>query len=268
MLGTRDICAASGAKPRRFAPALIVAALAGGLALLGASPGAGQAADGGGWRGIVKSVHHSALSTDIVANIAVLGVREGERFKRGQRLIEFDCRRQRHELAALAAAVREARVQVATNQYLLANGASNRNDVEVAKARHDKADAEHQAMRQRLEGCRIDAPFDGVVVELSVAAHELAPVNRPLMTITSVDLLEIEIIVPSRVLMALRSGAEIDFRIDETGERLRARIVRRAGAIDTVSQTAKVYAQFVAPTPDVLPGMSGQASTADGVGVR
>ncbi len=209
-------------------------------------------------------MHQAAISTDLVAPISALDVREGERFKKGQRLIELDCRRQRHELAALAATAREADIQVETNRYLVANGASNRSDVEVAKARHDKANAEWLAMKQRLTSCRVDAPFDGAVVELSVARHEMAPVNRPLMTIASLDQLEIEIIVPSRDLLALRPGTELDFQTEETGLRLRARVVRTAGAIDTVSQTAKIYAQFVSPRPDVLPGMSGQASAVVG----
>lgn len=215
------------------------------------------------WRGIVKSVHTAALSTDLMTRIAVVGVREGERFRKDAVLFEFDCRRQQHELAALAATLREAKVAVATNAHLVKSGASNRNDVEVAEARLAKADAEWAALQQRLTGCQIKAPFDGVVVELNANAHELPPANKPLMTISSVDRIEIEIIVPSLELARLAKGARIVFDIDETGQRYPATVMRSAGTVDPVSQTAKIYAVFDTPPQPVLPGMSGTAHIAE-----
>lgn len=214
------------------------------------------------WRGVVRALHQPTLSSELAAMVARVHVREGQRFTKGETLLEFDCRRQRHELAALAAGVREARTVVATNEYLQTKGAANRNDVEIAQARLEKASAEWAALNERLAGCRIVAPFDGSVVELSVGAHELPQPNRPLMTLTSIDQLELEIIVPSRRLAALRPGSFLSFRIDETGATYRARVLRSGGAVDAVSQTLKIYAEFTEPTGEILPGMSGTASPA------
>lgn len=215
------------------------------------------------WRGIVRSIHIAALSTDLMTPIALVGAREGQRFRKGELLFEFDCRRQFHELAALAAIVREAKVAVETNAHLGKNGASTRSDVEIANARHERAGADWSALQQRLSGCQIKAPFDGVVVELTANAHELPPANKPLMTITSIDRIEIEIIVPSRQLASLGTGARLDFEIDETGSRYPATVVRSAGTVDAVSQTAKIYAAFDQPAPPILPGMSGTAHASE-----
>ena len=151
-----------------------------------------------------------------------------------------------------------------SHQYLIRSGAANKTDVEVARARFEKASADWSAMQQRLSGCQILAPFDGSVVELSATAFETPPINKPLMVITSADQLEIEIIVLSRDLVALQPGKDIVFTIDETAGSYRARILRTGGAIDTVSQTAKVYAAFRDVTGNVLPGMSGTASPESG----
>lgn len=214
------------------------------------------------WRGVVRALHQPTLSSELAAMVARVLVREGQRFAKGDTLLEFDCQRQSHELAALAAGVREARTVVATNEYLLTKGAANRNDVEIAQARLEKASAEWAALNQRLTGCRIIAPFDGSVVELSITQHELPQPNRPLMTLTSIDQLELEIIVPSRRLSALRPGTFLSFSIDETGAIYRARVLRSGGAVDAVSQTLKIYAEFTEPTGEILPGMSGTASPA------
>ncbi len=65
--------------------------------------------------------------------------------------------------------------------------------------------------------------------------------------------------VPSTWLTWLKPGAEFQFQVDET-DKSYVGVVRRLGAaVDTVSQTIKVFAKFAAPTPDILPGMSGTA---------
>lgn len=212
------------------------------------------------WRGIVKAVQQPTLTSELATPIAAIGFREGEHFAKGQVLIEFDCRRQRHEAVALEATVREARVLVETNTYLEKRGASNANDVEIARARHDKARAEHSALLQRLTACVVTAPFEGVVTQLVVSVHETPAPGRPLMSIASVEQLEIELIVPSRALPRLQPGTALTFLVDETASRQAVKVARLGGAVDPVSQTAKVYATFLASVPGILPGMSGTAS--------
>ena len=211
------------------------------------------------WRGVVRAVNQAALSTDLVTPVAFVGAREGERFKVGDSLVTFDCKRQQHELSALSAIVRETQVTHESNAHLVRNGASNRNDVAIAHARMQKAAAEHAAMQQRLGGCQIVAPFDGVVVELNINVHELPQPNRPLMLIVSDRHLEIEIIVPSRELPRLASGVRFDFTVDETRRAYAAHVLRAGGAVDPVSQTAKIYATFSHAFDAVVPGMSGTA---------
>lgn len=210
-------------------------------------------------RGVVRAVHQAALSTELATPVALIGAREGQRFKAGERLIEFDCRRQRHELAALAAGVREAQVTHDSNAYLQRSGASNRNDVAVAAARLEKSQAEFAALKQRLAGCLIAAPFDGVVVELGVNAHELPPTNKPVIVIASDQDLEIEVIVPSRDLVQLAIGAQFDFVIDETQRSYVAHVLRAGGTVDPMSQTTKVFGVFRGAFDGVSPGMSGTA---------
>lgn len=220
----------------------------------------GRAGGFPGARGIVKAVHQAAMSTELLTPIASIPLREGSRFAKGDLLIEMDCRRQRHELAALAAVVAEMKVTVDSNEHLASRGAANRNDVVIARARHDKSKAEWAAMSARLSGCRITAAFDGVVTEIAVNAFEVPQPNRPIITVVSDRALEIEIIVASRLLGALGPGSTLTFRIDESGASHEARVLRSAGAVDPVSQTSKIYAAFIAPVSDVLPGMSGTAS--------
>jgi len=212
-------------------------------------------------RGLVKSVHQASLTSDINTPISEIGFREGQRFQRGDRLVVFDCNRQRHELAALAAQVREMEVSVESNRYLDSNGAGNRSETAVAEARLARAHAEWSALEYRLRGCEIVAPFDGVVTDLTINPHEIPQPGRPFLVIAGHEALEIEIIIPSRLIPALGDRV-IRFAIDETGRIYAARVVRSGGVVDPVSQTLKVYAVFEGQVAGVLPGMSGTAELA------
>lgn len=47
-------------------------------------------------RGLIKPLREAVLSTDVIAKIISIHVKEGDRFKQGDRLIQFDCSRQEH----------------------------------------------------------------------------------------------------------------------------------------------------------------------------
>lgn len=253
----------SSARQRRVGRRVLALGTVLSLALApSASAGASTAADAQPYRGIVKAVYQAAFTSDLATPVASIGFREGERFRQGELLVELDCARHRHDLAALAAQAREMSVAVESNEHLAKSGAANRNDVGTARARFEKAGAEMAAMEARLRQCRIVAPFDGVVTELTIHPHETPAVNQPFMTVVSHTALEIEIIVPSRLLLSLSPSRALRFAIDETGRTYEARIRRTGGAVDPVSQTVKIYAQLTDADATVLPGMSGTANFA------
>ncbi len=232
--------------------------------------GAGTPAKARSFRGLVRALNEVALSIEFEAKVSRLGFREGEEFRKGDVLIAFDCRRHLAELKALEATAREMSFTLQSNERLFKHKAAGSNDVEISRARADKADAEAEAFRIRLDQCAIKAPFDGSVVSLALHEHEYAAPQKPFMSILDVGASEIEVIVPSSVVHKLPPGALFNFSIDETGETLPATIDRRSGTVDAVSQTTKIYAKWQNAPAGVLPGMSGTAEfdaigqTADG----
>lgn len=210
-------------------------------------------------RGLVRSTRQMSFATDLAARVDRIAKREGERFAKGEPLIIFDCRRHRAELASLEATVAEMDVLLQSQMHLVRVGATNRNDLEVARARLAKATADARALQARLEQCEVAAPFDGSVYELAINQHELPQAGRPFLTIVGSDDLEVELIISSHALRWLSVGSRLDFLVDETARHYPIAIARLASAVDPVSQTVKVYARFSAAHADVLAGMSGEA---------
>lgn len=210
-------------------------------------------------RGIIKSRLEATISSRITAKITAMPYREGQSFARGALLVSFDCSTLRAQLTASNAATAAYRKTYETNVELDAFAAIGKNDVEISKANLAKADAEARAIAAQLTDCAIYAPFAGMVVEKIGHAHEVAASGQPLMKIQNGSELEVELIVPSAWLTWLKPGTPFDFRIDETGDTVKANVTRLGAAVDPVSKTLRITGTIDPAIGIVLPGMSGSA---------
>jgi membrane fusion protein, multidrug efflux system len=210
-------------------------------------------------RGVVKAIDKASLSTDLAARVATIGFREGETFKRGDLLIAFDCERYQAEAQSADAVFREMRLTLDSNEHLEKFRAVGKHDVEISKARADKAEAEARGLKSRLSQCDVAAPFDGRVAELAINAHEQPQPGKPYLVIVGHGRLEIELIVPSHWLSWLKPGAPFQFNVDETNKIYEAHVGRIGASVDAVSQMVKLIAVFDTVADGVLPGMSGAA---------
>ena len=150
-------------------------------------------------------------------------------------------------------------VRLENAEFLKRRKANSRQDVDIARAEVDEAAAKLEAIDAGLAECRVVAPYDGRVTELSVQVHETPNIGAPLLSIAATSKPEIELIVPSHWLNWLSKDQAFEYTIDETGEKHMGKVSRLGAAVDTVSQTIKVFAQFDGATQRVLPGMSGTA---------
>lgn len=210
-------------------------------------------------RGVVRALEEATISTEIIASVSKIGFKEGQFFKKGDLLIAFDCRRYAAELAAAKALQKEMQINVETNTFLEKRNAGSKQEIEISKARADKAGADVDALEVRIDQCNIMAPFDGRVAEIGIREHEMPVSGRPLIRVLAAGELEIDLILPSNWLAWLKTGAEFEIVIDETRKSYSGVVTRIGAEVDTISQTVKVTSRFKAPVTDVLPGMSGSA---------
>lgn len=211
-------------------------------------------------RGVVRAVAQATLTTETPLLVVDVPFREGERFKRGDLLAAFDCRRQHAEHGSAIAVHREALLNLESSRQLDRHKAVGKNDVEIAAARADRASSDLQGLTARLDECRFIAPFDGRIVEVGVRRHERTVPQRPYLSIIDDSQLEIETIVPSSMLTVLSNGVAFTFGIDELGgPTAEAQVSSIAAAVDPVSKTVKVIGAITRPVAGLLAGMSGTA---------
>jgi membrane fusion protein, multidrug efflux system len=214
-------------------------------------------------RVVVRSYETAALSAEINARITLLPKREGDRFKKGDIIVEFDCRKIIAEHDGALAALRGHQSTYENQQQLLRYKAVGSLAVNQALHELDKAKAEVRGLEAKRSGCQISAPFDGRVTEKSAQVHEIAQPNQPILKIINETKMELVMMVPSNLLPKVAGGTKFRVKLDETGDLHDARIVQSTGLIDPVSQSARMIAELIDAPSTVIPGMSGTAMFAN-----
>jgi membrane fusion protein, multidrug efflux system len=225
------------------------------LVLLSGSALAGDRAAETSARGLVRAVHEATIAGELQARITQIPLREGEAFRKGDLLIDFDCDRPKAEWKAAEAERLGASAAHENARRLAEYRAAGAHDVQIARAALEKAAASVEAIAVRLKQCRIFAPFDGRIAELPVREHEMPQAGQPLMRIVSDSRLEIDMIVPARWLRWLKGGEPFDFAPEDSDATINGQVLRINAAIDPVSQTIKVVGTLKAGS--ALPGQGG-----------
>lgn len=248
--------------------AILVLAAAAGPALA-ADPGpsaapaersAPAAATGEHARALIRSKFQAVLSSEIAGRILKMPVREGERFGKGDRLVEFDCAWYVASQQSAQAALSHAQAKQNGTEAMAAMRSAGSMDVALARADTEKAKADLKLAAISVERCLIAAPFDGRVVEQKIHAFESVAQNTPLLTVLADSDLEVSLVVPATWLVWLKPGQPFTLAIDETNHTHPGTISRLGAQIDPISQTVTVYGDLSDPDRDLVAGMSGTAS--------
>ena len=215
---------------------------------------------------IVRAQLKPRQSTLIAANmtgyISTLNVRDGDRFQKGQVLVGFDCSEEQSRLAHAEATQAKKEKQYEVNVQLNRLKSVSHLEVEVSEAEVREASAETRVMKAISAKCTITAPFTGRVAERIARAHQTVKEGDPLLEVLDDSEMEIEFIAPSKWLTWLNSGYRFTVLIDETDRSYNAEVVRKAGAVDPVSQSIKYYGRIIQKAPELMAGMSGTVQIA------
>lgn len=211
-------------------------------------------------RALFQPLEKATLSSEIGAQIIELPFRSGEKFKKGDVLIAFDCRLVDARVT-IARAQLKADLKILENkQYLKKLNSVGELDVHLALAAYEKSKGELDAALYQKEQCHIKAPFSGRLVQAAVNNYERVAPGDPLLEILNDTQLEVVLVVPSDWLSWMRIGQVFTVEVDETLNQYNGRVVNLGAAIEPVSRTISVYAILDAsPADEILSGMSGTA---------
>ena len=209
-------------------------------------------------RALVVASQEAVLSSELAARINSISVKEMERFKKGDLLIQFDCSLYEAQKDVVRANENSALIKLKSDEQMLQMRSIGKYELELSISEYEKAKSELRIAELNVERCEIRAPFDGAVEEVVVNAFESIQPQVELMKIIKTDVLELEMVVSSEWVSWLTIGHPINVYIDEIQEEFNASISGIGANVDAVSQTIQLKGTITNASSALLPGMSGR----------
>ena len=209
-------------------------------------------------RALVVASQEAVLSSELAARIENIAVKEMQRFKKGDLLIQFDCSLYEAQKDVVSANANSALIKLKSDEQMLQMRSIGKYELELSISEYEKAKSELLIAELNVERCQIKAPFDGAVEEVVVNTYETIQPQVELMKIIQTDVLELEMVVSSEWISWLEIGHPIKVYIDEIQKEFNASISGIGANVDAVSQTIQLKGTITDASPALLPGMSGR----------
>ena len=209
-------------------------------------------------RALVVASQEAVLSSELAARIKNIAVKEMQRFKKGDLLIQFDCSLYEAQKDVVSANANGALIKLKSDEQMLQMRSIGKYELELSISEYEKAKSELRIAELNVERCKIKAPFDGAVEEVVVNTFETIQPQVELMKIIQTDILELEMVVSSEWISWLTIGHPIKVYIDEIQKEFNASISGIGANVDPVSQTIQLKGTITNASPALLPGMSGR----------
>jgi RND family efflux transporter MFP subunit len=239
----------------------------------------GEIQDARRFLGEVAALEETPLGARIVSQVLAVNVREGDRVRRGQALIELDSRELEDAAASSEAAIAAASETVAAAEqaYAAERDAAARDQVlvearAIPREQWDRSQASLAAAKARLEASRaqltsarrasdtartrrgfaiIEAPFDGVVSARSASPGDLAAPGRPLVSVVRNNNLSVRVKVPQEFIGSLRVGGHV--QLETPGGPQTAKVSRIFPSMDS-ARLATIEADLPEGEGVLIPG--------------
>jgi membrane fusion protein, multidrug efflux system len=193
------------------------------------------------------------IVSELSRRLVAVRAEEGLSVARGDVLFELDRTDLEAELAKLEVQARLAQVTLDRTERLHAEGLSNRQELDLARARVDQANADRQALRVTLSKTLIRAPFAGTLGLRRVSAGAWLSPNTVLCTLQDTSSLKVDFTLPERYASAVQKGTQFHFRVEGRPETFEATVAAIEPSVDRVTRSLLVRGR-VAGTLGLLPG--------------
>ena len=209
-------------------------------------------------RALVVASQEAILSSELAARIENIAVKEMQRFKKGDLLIQFDCSLYEAQKDVVSANANSALIKLKSDEQMLQMRSIGKYELELSISEYEKAKSELRIAELNVERCQIKAPFDGAVEEVVVNTFETIQPQVELMKIIQTEVLELEMVVSSEWISWLTIGHPIVVYIDEIQKEFNATVSGIGANVDPVSQTIQLKGTITDASPALLAGMSGR----------
>ncbi|HID36331.1 MAG TPA: efflux RND transporter periplasmic adaptor subunit [Ghiorsea sp.] len=208
--------------------------------------------------GSVASDHKVSISAQTSGYIKVMNVREGDKVKAGQVLVQIDPTDAKQAYLQAKADLKDAKADLQRFQELLAAGAIGSQKVDKAKLRYDVATSNVARAKNQLSYAEVRSPVDGVIVEKRLSVGDLASPGAPILSIEDPNSLLVATYVTENFISKIHEGDTVDITIASLHKTFAGTVRQVVQAADAVSHQFLVKVALKTDI-DIHPGMFAQA---------
>jgi len=206
---------------------------------------------------VLVPVQKAVISSSRDGKIKQIYVHDGDRFKRGDVLLEYVCADVKGERQINEVQQNIAETRTEGSFRLMKLGLISDLEKLEMDAEQIQAKAQSEVLEARMDDCRIKAPFDGRVTNRLANPNEYTRTDRVLIEIADATSMNTEFVVPSRWLRWINVNAPLSVYLDDMAQEYKGEIIRIHGEVDPVSETVQVVARIDMQGDYLFPGMSG-----------
>lgn len=164
--------------------------------------------------GTVTAATDAVVSSRGAGTVEFIRVKEGDRVRKGEILLELDRRELEAQLSGATAEAENASVRYGRMKELYSTESVTRQELDNADRALKVARAAHAALEARLSDQTVRAPFEGIVTEKRIEAGEMAVPGRPLLRLVDDRHLRLEAAVPETEIQFLKPGDTVSVSLD------------------------------------------------------
>lgn len=157
--------------------------------------------------GRIEANRQAELSFRVRGTVNAIHVREGDQVEDGQLLAELDKTDYQIAVNNQQAQFDNAEKNFTRARELIETGAISKMDFDRMEAAYKTAQANLEAATQNLAYATMRAPFPGVIGRRHVENFEQVLANQAIFTLQEVDILEVEVDVPERLIRRIARPA-------------------------------------------------------------
>ena len=195
--------------------------------------------------GSVEAVEDAFISPETNGQIKEIYVEEGDRVKKGQLLIRLKTRVLESNIKEVKTNLELARKTYEKQKRLWEDSVGSEMEYLQAKNNKESLEAKLETMKAQLDMSSIEAPFNGIVEEITQKTGELASPGQPILHLVNLKKLKIKAELSEKFLHHINKGDKIRINFPALDEYSKtAKISRKGSIVDEESRTFTIEAKF------------------------
>lgn len=199
--------------------------------------------------GNLRSDEAVIIRPEVAGRVEKIHFEEGSIAEEGAPLISIDDREYQAELKRAEANLELARLNYNRSKGLAGTGSASRSSLDQATANLRVAEADLDLARTRLDNTKIKAPFHGIVGLRQVSPGSYVTIGQELVNFQNCDPMKVDFSVPETSAGLLKTGQEIEIRVDAIpGKTFRGKVYAIDPQLDVNGRSLALRAAI--PNPD------------------